>query len=802
MKLTLSWLKTYLDTDYSVDQIADTLTALGLEIDDVINYQEKYQDFYVVEVLERKDHPNSDKLAICKIETKDGPIEIVTNSDKFVPGVKAAFAPNGTFVPGLNMKLAKVNIRGVESSGMFCGKEELGITFDLDFDGIITDANAKVGDPIAAYLGLDDVVFDIDLTPNRADCLGVYPIAYDLAAAGAGTLKEFKMNEVKPTIENTVQVEIADEAKEACIAFGYCLIKNVKNGQSSDWVQKQLTLLGQRPISALVDVTNYVMFEAARPMHVYDADKVKGLLKVHLSKKGDTFLGLDEKEHSLEDGMLVISDDNGIHDLAGIMGGEATAVDENTTNVIVECAAFDSSSIARTGRKLGIITEARHRFERYVAPQSIQPCMEFAIDLITQFCGGEVSDIKIAGEISEEKTEVRFRPKKLMQHCGIEISDEAIQKILTDLGFIIDGQADGAWLLRVPFWRSDITLEEDVFEEVIRIYGYDNIPAVSFTAEGFHPETIGWNAKQKRENLIRSQLASRGLLETVTWSFLSEENAKLFGEKVDLEQVTLMNAISQDLSIMRPSVIPNLIEAAVTNDNHGQQSAAFFEVGPVYQGLKIEDQIQLATGLRCHLKKQASWSENEEQVSLYDAKADAYAVLEVAGLNTDNLQLQAEGPTYYHPGRVATILLGKMVVGYFGELHPQLLKRKGYKGRMVAFEVNLDALPPAKDKRKNKAFISYNLQSVERDFAFLVDKSVKAGELMKLMRSAEKKFISDIHLFDVYEGDRLPEGKKSLALKVTLQPTDKTFTDEDLEEISQKIIQLVTDKTGAELRDH
>ena len=800
MKFTLSWLKSYLDTDRPLAEILEKLTLLGLEVDHVMNPAETLKSFTVAELVEKKQHPNADRLSLCKVKTIDGFKTIVCGDPSIYEGMKSAFAPTGTYIPGKDFTLQKTKIRGIESEGMLCSGLEIGINEDGE-KVLDLESSAQVGTPIATYFQLDDPLIDIDITPNRGDCLGVYGIARDLAAANIGTLKSIDVKDITGKFPNPAQVNIdlPKDLLSECLAFGYCVIKDVNNKPSPEWLQNRLKSVGLRPISTLVDITNYLTIDYGRPLHVFDLDKISGPLIVRKAQNGETLKALDEKNHTLDESMTVISDQKGVLALGGIMGGESSGCDENTKNVLLECAAFDPICTAFTGRKLNIESDARYRFERGVDCQTILPGIKKAAELITSICGGQASDIQIAGQIPTDRREVMFRPQRFVQHSGVQIEENEIYNILKRLGFQVE-KKESSWQLLTPSWRYDISIEEDIFEEVLRVYGYDKIPVTAFHSDTVIPKPA-WSPIQKRILEIRRRMAAQGFFEVITWSFLSQENAKDFSEK-DLNALKIINPISHDLSVMRPSILPNLIEAAQKNTNKGRINGCFFEIGPCFFDNTDKGQKNMLAGLRVGKSQTKDWHKKEEDVDVFLSKSDIFSILSMANLQPERLQIENGGPNYYHPGRCGTLKLGKQTLGYFGEIHPSILQKKYVKEPTVAFELFLDHLPPIKTKKtKHRGqFIDVNLPSVQRDFAFIVDKSIPADKLLRAVKSADKSLIESVCLFDVYHGDNIDSDKKSIALSITLQPLNKTLTDEDIEKVSESVINIAAKQTGAVLR--
>ena len=799
MKFTLNWLKQPLDTDASLAEIDEKLTAIGLEVEEITDQAADFAPFKVAYVEKAEPHPDADKLRVCTVQTADhGVQQVVCGAPNARAGMKGVFAPEGTYIPGLDVTLKKAKIRGVESCGMLVSEKEMCISDE--HNGIIeVDEKYEVGTPMAEIFGLDDPVIEIALTPNRSDCAGLYGIARDLAAAGLGTLKPVDAEPVKGTFKSEINVTIDD--KEGCPMFVGRHIKGVKNGPSPEWLQKLLKSVGLRPISALVDITNFITHDHARPLHAYDADKLKGDILVTTAKGGEELEALNDKSYTLPEGVTTINDDSGVIGLGGIVGGTSTGCDEETTNVFLECAYFSPERIARTGRDLGVQTDARYRFERGADPAFVVTGMELFTKMVLEICGGEASDIVIAGEAPEWKREIEYDPAYTTQLIGIEVDEKRQIEILESLGFEVSGKAP-ALKVQPPSWRGDVFGKADITEEIARIVGFDDIPS-----ESVHGAVVPQTAETALGSAMRkarSALSSRGLNECVTWSFLGEDQARAFGANDN--QVTalrLQNPISSEMDVMRPSILPNLIAAAERNEARGYPNAALCEVGPVFAGVKPTDQAMIAAGIRSGSNAGRHWADDKSTraVDLYDAKADALAALEACGAPAGNAQISADAPEYYHPGRSGCLRLGKNVLATFGEIHPAILEEMGIKFPVVGFEVMLGNIPEAKKKGTEKPMLHLEpLQPLTRDFAFLVDENVQADELTRAAKAADKKLISDSEVFDIYQGKGVEDGKKSVALSITIQPKEQTLKDADLEALTKAVIEIVEKKTGGVLR--
>ncbi|PWL19512.1 phenylalanine--tRNA ligase subunit beta [Falsochrobactrum shanghaiense] len=803
MKFTLSWLKDHLETDATLDEIVEKLTDIGLEVEGVDD-RAVFRSFTIARVLTATQHPDADKLRVLSVDSGDGkPLQIVCGAPNARAGLVGVLARPGDYVPGIDVTLSVGKIRGVESFGMMCSERELELSDE--HDGIIDlPENAPVGTSFAAYAGLDDPVIEIGLTPNRADCTGIRGIARDLAAAGLGRLKDTLPEPVKGEGETPVKVVLDQDAENPfCTGFALRMVRGVKNGPSPKWMQQRLKAIGLRPINALVDITNYVTFDQGRPLHVFDAAKVKGNLTVRPAKDGETILALDQREYKLKPDMYVIADENGPESIAGIMGGEHSGCDENTVDVLIESALWDPRMIARTGRELGIVTDARYRFERGVDPEMMLPGAEIATKLVMELCGGEPTVLDVVGYSKSEQRVIDFPVSEVRRLTGLEVSYDESADILKRLGFGVEG--DGKTIrATVPTWRNDVEGKADLVEEVMRIHGINEIkpqPLPSHSAVNGRILTT----MQIRTRHARRMLASRGMMEAVTYSFISEAQAKAFGG--GKPELKLANPIAADMSDMRPSLLPGLLAAAQRNADRGFGDIALFEVSGIYEGDKPEQQRRVAGGVRRGTAGVEGagrfWSGNAPAVGVFDAKADALAALEAAGAPVDRIQIEAGGPEWFHLGRSGTLKLGpKVVLGYFGEFHPDTLEALDVSGALCGFEVYIDAVPEPKAKitRTKPALALSQFQSLKRDFAFVVDAGVEAGNVVKAVSSADKKLIAGVQVFDIFTGASLGAGKKSIAVEVLLQPQDRTLTDEDLEALSSRVVANVTKQTGGVLR--
>ncbi|UYN95675.1 MAG: phenylalanine--tRNA ligase subunit beta [Enhydrobacter sp.] len=797
MKFTLGWLQEHLDTTASLDRIRDALTMLGLEVEGIANPAEALKGFVVGHVVEAVQHPNADRLRVCRVDTGSGVVQVVCGAPNARTGMKGIFAPSGSYIPGTDLHLKASRIRGEESNGMLCSSRELQL--GDDHSGIIDlPADARTGAPAAEALGLDDPVIEIKVTPNRGDCLGVRGIARDLAAAGLGTLKPMKAEPVKGSYRSPIKWTHGYEARpdSPCPIVVGRHFRGLRNGPSPDWLQRRLKAIGLRPISALVDITNLVTFDLNRPLHVFDARKLAGDLVMRQAREGETVLALDGKTYTLDSAVAVIADSRGVHGIGGIMGGEDTGVRDDTTDVFLEVAYFDPIRTAASGRKLGIQSDARYRFERGIDPESVHWGAEVAARLILELCGGETSEIVASGVMPTWQRDYTLRADRVKTLTGIDVPAAATAAILGKLGFTVSGT--GPWRAAVPSWRPDVIGEADLVEEVARVHGFDSIPTTSLPMLSATSRPVR-TPMQRRVPQARRALAARGMNEAVTWSFLPRAKAERFGGGGP--DLRLLNSIDATLDTMRPSILPNLIDAAARNEARGLADPALFEVGPVYRDASPHGQQAVAAGLRHGLAVPRNWAGPARAADAFDAKADALAVLAAIGA-PDNLSAQPGAPDWYHPGRSGTIKLGDRTMAHFGELHPELVAAADLKGPVAAFEVFLDAPPPPKaraSKTRPKLALS-PFQPVERDFAFLVGAAVEADKIVRAARNADKALISSCRVFDVYAGKGVPEGSKSVAVAVTLQPVERTLTDAEIEAVCDKVVAAVAKATGASLR--
>jgi phenylalanyl-tRNA synthetase beta chain len=797
MKFTLSWLKDHLETTASLEEITDKLTAIGLELEGVEDPASTLSAFTVARIIEATRHPEADKLQVCRVESDIGELQIVCGAANARAGIYVALAKEGTLIPGNGMTIKKTKIRGVESNGMLCSLEELGLS--KSSEGIIELPQAEIGTKVADALGINDPVIDIAITPNRADCLGVRGIARDLAAAGLGTLKPLPEVNFKPGFASPIHVSINTPN---CQQFIGCFIKNVKNGASPDWLKARLEAIGQKSISALVDITNYFTFDLARPLHVYDEKKIGRNLTVRAAKSGEAIKALNGKDYILADGMTVIADSSQPLAIGGIIGGVESGCTEKTTDIFLEVALFEPSSVAQSGRALQIDSDARYRFERSVDPAFAEEAAKRAVIMIIELCGGQASELVIAGEEPQWKREIPFNPERVKTLGGVDAPTEKSIEILKNLGFTTPHTPHSTLVAQPPSWRPDIEGEADLVEEILRIYGYEHIPATPLPKlPGISPATL--NIKQKRTHIAKRLLSSRGMLEVRTWSFLPAAQAAMFGGQKP--ELTLLNPISAELDTMRPSLLPNLLDAAKRNGARGFKNLSLFEVGLAFHDITPDGQRNIAASIRTGTAQDADYdgglfTQKTRPVDVMNAKADVVALLQALGVS--KFEIGSGGlPGYYHPGRSGAFVLGKTVLAYFGEIHPKIAASYDMETRISAFEIFLDAIPVARSKSTAKPALKLSgYQAAERDFAFIVDENVTAANIEKEIAKADKNLITDVAIFDVYSGKGMDAGKKSVAVKVTLQSYERTLSEADITAVSNSIITAAGKGFGGILR--
>ena len=808
MKFTLSWLRDHLDATAPLDTIVSTLSSIGLEVESVRNPAERLSGFVIAKVLKAEQHPNADKLRVCQVDTGTGTLQVVCGAPNARTGLVGVFAPEGTYIPGTDFTLGKAKIRGVESNGMLCSERELELS--QEHAGIIDlpeEMGGKLGQSYTTVMGLDDPVIEIKVTPNRPDALSIRGIARDLSACGLGTLKaedhgHGKDGAAECPIPIALKFPKGEEA--ACPAFAGRYIKGVKNGPSPAWLQARLKAIGLRPISALVDITNYITYDRGRPLHVYDADKLKGTIHARLGKSGEKFAALDGKEYAVDGTMTVIADDSGVLGLGGIIGGTSTGCSDETVNVLIESAYFDPIRTAATGRKTGVRSDARYRFERGVDAASLPLGINLCTKMILDICGGTPSKMTMAGAPPVIGNIVRFRPARVAALTGLAVPDADCKRILSALGFTLEGKGEN-WTVTAPSFRPDIGGEADLVEEVIRIVGIDKVPNTPMSRLSGVSRPVLTDA-QKRIRRSRRVLAARGLVEAVTWSFITKAQAALFGGGI--EELEVANPISSEMSDMRPSLLPGLLTGLKRNLDRAYGDHGLFELGQAYRGVRPEDQFVLASGVRVGLSRAEGanrhWEGKATVANAFDAKADVGAILAAQGLDINKLQVTRDAPAWFHPGRSGVVRMGpKVVIAHFGEMHPEALKALGLDGPVMAFEVFLDAIPAQKKKatKAKPALDMADLQPVRRDFAFVLDRDVAAADVVKAAEGVDRKLISSVSLFDVFEGGSLGDGKKSLAIEVTLQPREKALTAEEIDAVAAKIVLQVSKATGGVVRN-
>ncbi|MAY86684.1 MAG: phenylalanine--tRNA ligase subunit beta [Pseudooceanicola sp.] len=797
MKFTLSWLKDHLDTKASVDEIAEALTDLGLEVEDIVNPGDKLGDFTLGYVTEAEQHPDADRLRICKVDTDEGELQIICGAPNARQGITVVVAKPGVYVPGIDTTIGVGKIRGVESFGMMASERELELS--EEHDGIIELPSGEVGERFVDWLAANDPakvdpVIEIAITPNRPDALGVRGIARDLAARGLGTLKPRNVEPVEGAFACPVKVSIDDDTLDGCPVFAGRVIRGVKNGPSPAWLQNRLRAIGLRPISALVDITNFFTFDRNRPLHVFDVDKMQGNLRVHRAQGGETLQALDERSYTFQPGMIMISDDQGAESIAGIMGGEPTGVSEDTTTVFLESAFWDHVQIAMTGRALKINSDARYRFERGVDPEFTLPGLELATRMILDLCGGEPSEMVVAGDVPDHSRAYRLDAARVQSLVGMEIPESEQRQSLTRLGFRLEGM-----MAHVPSWRPDVQGEADLVEEVARIASLTKLVGKPLPRLGSGIPRPVMTPMQRREQAARRSAAALGYNECVTYSFIDRASAALFGGGDDATM--LENPISSEMSHMRPALLPGLLQAAARNQARGFHDFGLFEIGAAFDGGEPEQQHTQVAGLLVGRTGPKNVHGAARAVDVFDVKSDAEAVLAAMGAPA-KVQILRGAEGWWHPGRHGKICLGpKKVLGIFGEVHPKVLTEMDVKGPVMAFTLWPEEIPlPRKTGATRPALALRDLQPVDRDFAFVVDQQVEALTLVNAAAGADKALIDEVRVFDEFIGGSLGEGKKSIALTVRLQPTDKTLTEAEIEAASARIVEKVTKSTGGTLR--
>ena len=801
MKITYDWLKDHLKISAKEDKLLEKLTDIGLEVESIENLSEGLDLFKVAKIIKTEKHPNADRLKVCDVDVGNKEIKkVVCGAANARGGVLTVYAPPGAIIPKNKTKLVVAKIRDVTSYGMLCSESELNLSDESD--GITELSSSKYAKNIGkSYFSKPSSnLIDLSITPNRPDCLGVRGIARDLSAAGFGNLKPEKDKKIKSNKKQTLKVKITKEKNQGCLSFGSCLITNVKNSESPQWLKDKLISIGQKPISAIVDITNYVMIDINRPLHAYDADKIDKGIIVRNSKSGEEFTALDNKNYKLDDGMCVISDNKGVLGLGGIIGGTRSGTELDTKNVLLESAYFDPRSIRNTAKKLNIDTDAKFRFERGIDQLSIEDGLNKAAFLIKEICGGEISKIDIQKIESYKNKVIKFEPKTFEKITGFKISTKEMIIILEKLGFKLKKEKK-FFKLSVPSWRPDIVQEIDIVEELVRISGYEKIKIENPIKER-SKNTL--NPTQKLFHFLQRAVASKGYLEAITWSFTDSKYNDHFKE--DNKEIKIVNPISSELGVLRNSIFSNLVMYMSKNLDRGIKDLSIFEIGPIFYGSQPGEQNTIVCGLSAGKKSRLSWIEKERNIDVFDIKRDVIQTLVEAGYDSEKFYIDDEGPNYYHPGKSGRVFLNKgkdKVAAYFGEIHPNIIKTLDIKTEsLVGFEIFLDNLKlpkkPLKDQ-KTKYSVS-DFQKSERDFAFIVDKKISVQDLVSVISNIDKNLISNIKVFDVYEGDNIPENQKSVAISVTIQSLEKTLTDNDLEKTNNLIIETVENKTGAKIR--
>jgi len=799
MITSLSWLKNHLSTKSNLNQVIERLTEIGLEVENVKSLNGSSDSFIVCKIVKSQKHPNADKLKICDVDIgKEDLVKVVCGAQNSRDGLFTVYAPPGAVIPKTKMKLKTVKIRGIESHGMLCSGYE--INQSSDQEGII-ELNKKeknIGEKFFKNTG--EKIIDIAVTPNRPDCLGVRGLARDLASSGLGQLKKQPSIKINQKFKSPVKVSIKKEKSQGCGIFGSVYIKNVQNKESPDWLKKKIISLGLKPISAIVDITNYVMFDLNRPLHAYDADKIDQEIIVRNSKKGESFEALDNKKYTLQNNMCAISDKSGVLGLGGIIGGTRSGTEFSTKNILLESAYFFSSTIRKTSKILNIDTDAKYRFERGIDPDSIKLGLELGMCMILDICGGEASKFSIAGKIKDERKIIDLEPEKFSKVIGFSITSAEIKKILSSLGCSLRMSGKKMKVLP-PTWRPDIKEDIDLIEELTRIKGYDKIPLINPEKENIK-DTL--NYKQKLFHFAQRSVASKGYTEAVTWSFTDSKTDTLFSELKS--EIKLSNPISSDLDVLRSSLYSNLIIGAKKNIHRNFEDLMFFEIGPVFKGSKPGEQSTMIGAIKTGKYSRKNWIEKERNFDVFDIKNDVLRTLNEAGIGSSKIVVSNKTKKWYHPGRSGLLSLGSFSgpeLAYFGEIHPSIIKKLDLRtDNVLGFEIFLDNIPESRTKireAKPQLIIS-DYQKVVRDFAFVIDEKYSSGEIISLVKKIDKELIKDVRIFDIYQGDNITSGKKSIAFNVTLEPRDKTLSEKDIDQVSKKIISTVQKTTGATLR--
>ena len=799
MKFTWKWLLDHLETDKNLSEVLSTLPKIGLEVASIVNLAEDLKSFISVEIIDVKKHPNADKLNVCKVFDGKNTFNVVCGAPNVKLGMKSVFANIGTFIPGLNVKLKKGKIRGEESVGMLCSEKEL--TLSENHSGIVElDPSSELGLSISDLMDLNDPIIEIEITPNRGDCLGIRGIARDLAAAGMGNLKDLDVIINDGEFDSIINwhVDLGEDEKYLCPKVFGRSFTNLKNDESPLWLKNRLIAVDQRPISSIVDITNYIMMDIGRPLHAYDIDKIKGkILKISKSKKGDKFSALNGNTYELDENMLVISDEESVDDLAGIMGGERTGVTENTTRMFIEAAIFDPVSIANTGRKLNLNSDARYRFERGLDYNSPETVMHYAAAMFNKICGGKFSKI-VNFKLEQKNRIIKFDPNIIYQLTGVKIENKLSKSILEKLGFKIIC-VENIWDIIPPSWRPDIDGIADIVEEIIRINGYDKIPSIKLSRSNYIAKPA-MSIKHRQAFFASRILANRGYNEVITFSFLNKAMADQFnGGGLALN---LVNPISSELTDMRPSIIPNLLSAVQKNVNIGAQDLSFFEIGPIFKGDSPNEQISTITGIRYGDRIKKDWRKEAVTIDFYDIKLDVIKVLDTIGVPKNSLKIFQEAPGYFHPGRSAVFKIGQNIIANLGEIHPEIGDSFGLNKSAIGFEIFYENIPMPKRNKISRPMLKIsNLQPVTREFAFLINDQIESDRICQIAKSVNKDLITDVMILDIYKGEKIPQDMKSIAIKVTIQPIQETLTDAELEEISADIINAIVKKLSGSLRE-
>ena len=799
MIITLPWLKEHLKTKANETEIIDKLTNIGLEVEAVKENSGELNDFKIAKIVKAEKHPNADKLKVCDVNVGGEKIlKVVCGASNARDGLVTIYAPPGAIIPKTKFQLKVAKIRGVESKGMLCSENELNLSNKSE--GIIELKNKENDIGKNYFKSKSEKVIDISITPNRADCLGIRGVARDLSSSGIGNLIPLKKKKFKQSIKHLIKTSITKEKHQGCMTFGSCYIKNIVNKESPEWLKKKLLSLGLKPISAVVDITNYVMFDLNRPLHAYDADKIDKEIIVRNSKEGEEFEALDNKKYKLKKEMCVIADKSNVLGLGGIIGGTKTSTELNTKNILLESAYFYPSSIRKTSRELSLNTDAKYRFERGIDPNSVIEGLEIAVELILKICGGQASKFNVAGTNSQKDKVISFETKKFENLIGIPISTIEANKILSSLGFLCK-KVKKDLKVKVPSWRPDINQDVDLIEELIRIKGFKNISLVK-PEKKREQETL--NFKQKLFHLSQRSLASKGYLETVTWSFTDSKIDKLFSKMN--KEIEILNPISSDLDVLRRSIFSNLMIHLKKNQDRGYEDLSLFEIGPTFFGKNPGEQQTVVGALKSGKVGRKSWIEKEREVDVFDIKSDVLKTLIELGLPEQKLFVSDNTQESYHPGRSGSVTLSSEkgpLLAYFGEIHPAIIKRLDFKEpNIYGLEIFLKNIPEPnrKIRESKKSFQTSDFQKSERDFAFVIDKIFKIGALERIIKEIDETIIQNVTTFDVYEGENIPSDKKSVAINVTLQAADKTLNEKDLDQISKKIIEVVQAKTGATIR--